>query len=208
VAVSALDASTAQVLRAKLAALAGVEHTLLDEATLNIFMHCEPDCTASVLRKNVHATLCELGIEPESATLHFLTDLAARQRVKFIGVERVNERDGNVRMRVTLGWNGELKQGSAVNEAGELIELRTAAAAALDALEQVRGESLGIKLVGVKQLRAFDVELMVVALYRNGTTPQRFVGAVPVGGDTRRAAAVAVLNALNRILGNYLTVNE
>jgi hypothetical protein len=208
VAVSVLDASTAQVLRAKLAALAGVEHTLVDETTLNIFMHCEPDCTASVLRKNVHATLAELGIDPESATLHFLTDLAARQRVKFIGVEHVTERDGNVRMRVTLGWNGELRQGSAVNEAGELIELRTAAAAALDALEQVRGESLGIKLVGVKQLRAFDVDLMVVALYRSGPSPQRFVGAVPVGGDTRRAAAVAVLNALNRILGNYLTVNE
>ena len=207
-AVSSLDASTAQVLRAKIEALAGVEHALIDETTLNVFIHCEPDCTASSLRKSIKAILSDAGIDPNSASLHFLTDLASRQRVKFMGVERVHERDGNVRMRVTLGWDGELRQGSAVNEAGELIELRTAAAASLDALEQVRGEALGIKLVGVKQLRAFDVDLMVVALYRSGPSPQRLVGAVPVGGDTHRAAAVAVLNALNRILGNYLTVNE
>jgi hypothetical protein len=203
-----LDASTAQVLRAKLEALSGVMQAIVDETTLHIFIHCEPDSTASSLRKSVHAILSETDITPQSATLHFLTDLASRQRVKFIGVERVHERDGNVRMRVTLSWDGELHQGSAVNEAGELIELRTSAAAALDALEHVRGEPLGIKLVGVKPLRAFDVDLMVVALYRSDSAPQRLVGAVPVGDDTRRAAAVAVLSALNRILGNYLTINE
>jgi len=208
VVVSQRDAGTAQVLRARIEALAGVIKAVVDETTLDVFLHCEADCTAPSLRKAVEATLADAGIDPKSATLHFMTDLAARQRVKFIGVERVNERDGNVRMRVTLSWNGEQHQGTAVNEAGELIELRTSAAAALDALEHVRGESLGIKLVGVKQVRAFDVDLMVVALYRNGTSPMRFVGAVPVGDDTRRAAAVAVLNALNRILGNYLTINE
>lgn len=207
-AVSALDASTAQVLRTKLEALAGIQRVLIDETTLDVFIHCEPDSTASALRKTINATLSEAGIQPKSATLHFLTDLGSRQRVKFIGVERVLQRDGNVRMQVTLGWDGELRQGTAINEAGELIELRTAAAAALDALDQVRGEPLGIKLVGVKQFRAFDADLMVVALYRSGPSPQRLVGAVPVGDDTRRAAAVAVLHALNRILGNYLTINE
>jgi hypothetical protein len=182
-------------------------YAIVDES-LHIFIHCDPDCTESSLRKGVQATLSEAGVNPEHATLHFLTDLAARQRVKFNGVERINERDGNVRMRVTLGWNGEQYQGSATNEPGELIELRTSASAALDALEKVRGETLGIKLGGVKQIRAFDVDLMVVALYRSDPAPQRLVGMVLVNGDTRRAAAIAVLNALNRILGNYLTTNE
>ena len=203
-----MDASTAHVLRGKLEALAGVQHALIDETTLNVFIHCDADCTASVLRKEINAALADAGIDPQSATLHFLTDLGSRQRVKFIGIERVNERDGNVRYRVKLSWDGEVRQGTAVNEAGELIELRTAAAAALDALEQVRGEPMGIRLAGVKQIRAFDTDLMVVALYRSVPSPQRLVGTVPVGDDTRRAAAVAVLNALNRVLGNYLTINE
>ena len=85
---------------------------------------------------------------------------------------------------------------------------RTSAAAALQALEQVLGEQLDIKLAGVKQVKAFDAELMVVALYKSKGAPTRLVGSVSVGDNPRRAAAVAVLNALNRLLGNYLSVRE
>ena len=113
---------------------------------------------------------------------------------------------GNVRMRVTLEWNGETKLGEATGESGELVEERTAAAASLNALEAVVGESLGIKLVGVKHVRAFDEELMVVALYRPGPPAQRLVGSVRIDKDPGRAAAVAVLDGLNRILGTHLGV--
>lgn len=202
-AVTALDASTAQVLRAKLEALAGVERVAVDEAAASVLIHCEPDCSPSSLRPEVDKAIASAGLEYDALSINLVTDLAARRRVKFVGVERAVEHE-HVRIRVSLEWNGEVKTGEARGENGELIELRTSAAAALDALEKVLGENLGIRLAGVKQVRAFDAELMVIALYRSNGTPQRLVGSVTVGNDPRRAAAVAVLAALNRVLGNYL----
>lgn len=205
--ISASDADTVQVLRAKLEALAGVERVVIDEVTSTVLMHCGPDCTAASLRPQIDSILSAVGVDAQAVKVHLLTDIAARERVRFKGVERIEEHRGHyVRVRVALEWDGDVHYGEAMGEAGELIELRTAAVAALNALERVRGEPLGIKLVGVKQIKAFDTEMMVVALYRSAPNPQRLVGSVPTGNDPRRAAAVAVLNGLNRILGNYLTV--
>lgn len=200
---STTDAGTIQVLRTELEALDGIERVLVDETT--IWLQCHPECEGSELRPRVEDVLKRLGIEAGKYELHFLTDLTAR-RIKFSSIERIMERTGNVRMRVSLEWNGEIKLGEATGESGELVEQRTAAAASLSALEAVVGESLGIKLVGVKHVRAFDEELMVVALYRPGPPTQRLVGSVSIDKDPRRAAAVAVLNGLNRILGTYLNV--
>ncbi|MGQ0815532.1 MAG: hypothetical protein ACT4O1_13925 [Gemmatimonadota bacterium] len=205
--VSALDASTAQVLRAKLEALDGIERIVVDETTSTVMLHCSPDANSTALNKQIEAAITASGVEQDSLNIRLLTDLAARRRVKFAGVDRIVEHT-HVRIRITLEWSGETTIGEAVGESGELIELRTAAAAALKALERVLGEDLHIKLVGVKQVKAFDAELMVVALYRTGDAPQRLVGSVSATGDPRRAAAVAVLNALNRVLGNYLSVRE
>lgn len=202
-----MDASTAQVLRAKLEALEGIERIVVDETTSSVLMHCLPDSNSSALNLQIDQAIVAAGLEPGSVNVQLLTDLAARKRVKFAGAERIAE-NNQIRIRITLEWNGEQTVGQAIGESGDLIELRTAAAAALDALEHVLGEDLHIKLVGVKQVKAFDAELMVVALYRTGDQPQRLVGSVSAAGDPRRAAAVAVLNALNRILGNYLSVRE
>lgn len=203
-----MDAGTAQVLRAKLEALAGVERAVVDETSGTVLIHCEADCAPSLLNPEIDRVIAESGVEIKPGNINLLTDLAARRRVKFAGVERIVERDKRVRIRIALEWSGNISHGEAVGENGDLIELRTSAAAALSALEGVLGEELHIKLVGVKQLKAFDAELMVVALYRGGDLPQRLVGSVSAGNDPRRAAAIAVLNALNRVLGNYLIVRE
>ncbi|MGQ0561890.1 MAG: hypothetical protein ACT443_08465 [Gemmatimonadota bacterium] len=206
-AVSAIDASTAQVLRAKLEALDGIERVVVDEATGSLLIHCSPDANSSALNPQIDAATAAAGLDLGAVKVELLTDLAARRRVRFAGVDRIIEHN-HVRIRVTLEWNGVATSGEAVGESGELIELRTAAAASLKALERVLGEDLHIKLVGVKQVKAFDAELMVVALYRSGDAPQRLLGSVSAAGNPRRAAAVAVLNALNRLLGNYLSVRE
>lgn len=205
--VSALDASTAQVLRAKLEAIEGIERVVVDETTSTVMLHCSPDANSTSLHKQIEKAIKASGVDASSLNVELLTDLAARRRVKFANIERLVDHN-EVRIRVTLEWSGETTIGEAKGESGDLIELRTAAAAALHALEQMLHEDLHIKLVGVKQVKAFDAELMVVALYRGGDSPQRLVGSVSAAGDPRRAAAVAVLNALNRILGNYLSVRE
>lgn len=203
-----VDANTAQVLRDKLEALDGVERVAVDESTATIWVHCSPDAMATELRAAVFDLIKSSGVDVDPANVNLVTDLAARRRVKFASAERIVEHDHRVRIRVTLEWDGQTFVGETIGENGDLIELRTSAASALIALEKVLGEQLGIKLAGVKQVKAFDAELMVVALYRTGGAPQRLVGSVSAGNDPRRAAAVAVLNALNRILGNYLSVRE
>jgi hypothetical protein len=192
-----------QALRSELEALAGIERVVVDETT--IWLQCDPDSEVSELRPRVHEVLKNAGAEPDKFQLNFLTDLTSR-RIKFSKLERIVDRSGNVKIRVSLEWNGEVKVGEVSGESGDLLEQRTAATAALAALEAVVGESLGVKLVGVKHVRAFDEELMVVALYRPGPPAQRLVGSVSIDNDPRRAAAVAVLNGLNRILGTYLNV--
>lgn len=203
--VSATDASTAQVLRAELEALEGVERVVVEDSATNIWLDCTPEAEAADLRPRVEAILKNAGVDVKKVKLSFLTDLSSR-RIKFSRIERLMERDGHVKMRVALEWNGEMKIGEAIGEHGDMTEQRTAAQAALAALEEVVGQSLGMKLVGVKHVRAFDEELMVVALYRSGPPSQRLVGSVSIDNDPRRAAAVAVLNGLNRILGSYLNV--
>lgn len=197
------DAGTVQVLRTELEALAGIERVIVEESA--IWLQCDPESEVSDLRPRVQEALKNAGVDVEKFELHFLTDLTSR-RIKFSKIERIVERSGNVKLRVSLEWNGEIKVGEASGESGDLLEQRTAATASLNALEAVVGESLGIKLVGVKHVRAFDEELMVVALYRPGPPAQRLVGSVSIDSDPRRAAAVAVLNGLNRILGTFLTV--
>lgn len=200
---SPADAGTLEVLRTELEALDGIERASIDGAM--IWLQCDPDSEASALRPLIDDVLSRLKIPADQYELNFLTDLSSR-RIKFSRLERIIDRSGNVRVRVSLEWSGEIKIGEASGESGDLLEQRTAATAALNALEAVVGESLGIKLVGVKHVRAFDEELMVVALYRPGPPAQRLVGSVSIENDPRRAAAVAVLNGLNRILGTYLNV--
>ena len=197
------DAGTIEVLRTEIGALAGVERVVVDDTA--IWLQCDPESEISELRPRVLEVLQNAGVEADKFHLHFLTDLSSR-RIKYSKLERIVERSGNVKLRVSLEWNGEIKTGEASGESGDLLEQRTAATAALNALEAVVGESLGIKLVGVKHVRAFDEELMVVALYRPGPPAQRLVGSVSIDNDPRRAAAVAVLNGLNRILGTFLNV--
>jgi hypothetical protein len=116
------------------------------------------------------------------------------------------EPEQRIRFTVTLEWGGSEYRGTASGEQGGALELRTVAAASLDAVLALVPADLQVRLAGVKQVRAFDADLIVVSLYRPDGTPHNLVGVVVTGTDVRRAAAVAVLNALNRLLGNYLVL--
>lgn len=159
-----------------------------------------------------HALVLEQALEvlrshsadPEQTPIEIVTPaLRGERRVRFDRVERILEANQAVRVGVHLEWNGNRYTGEAVGERGETLELRTAAMAAVAAVENVTGERLGLRLVGVKQVRAFDAELVVVSLYGTSSR-QRLLGAVLAGNEPLRATAQAVLSCLNRILGNYL----
>ena len=76
-------------------------------------------------------------------------------------------------------------------------ELRCAAQACVSAI---------FELLGVKAVRAFDANVVIVsiAVRGEGSGGNRLVGSVLVDGDVARGAALAVLNATNRLLGNQV----
>jgi hypothetical protein len=205
---SGLDSAALQLLRAKLESIPDVESVLIDETLSSIHLLCEPQAPIGPIQRVASEALSSLALNEESVAMELVTRASGvpRQRVRFLSAERMTEVDHRVRVRVALEWHGQICTGESTGENGEFIELRTAALAALNALEKVVGEPLGVKVIGVKQVRAFDADLMVVSMHRSNSNPQRLVGAVPGGRDPRESAAVAVLSGLNRTLGNYLNV--
>jgi len=83
-----------------------------------------------------------------------------------------------------------------------------AAQACISALTQsVEGE-LSFECLGVKAIRAFDATVVIVSLATRGEgAPKRVVGSVLTEEEPTRAAALAVLNATNRLLGNRYFVD-
>jgi hypothetical protein len=202
--------STASVMssvRAKLETLPQVERAFFDEQQSTICLICRPSSELSGVTEAARAVVREEGLDPDTLRVEVAVraDGLSGGRARFEGMEVIPEPERMVRVRVTLEWDGRRVTGEAVGERGETIELRTSVSAAITALEELTGSSLNIRLAGVKQIRAFDAELMVVSLYRPGMPSQKLVGTVLMGPDHHRAAALALLNALNRVLGNYFT---
>src|SRR5690606_8894526 len=126
------------------------------------------------------------------------------RRIRLRAVERMQEGEAVVRVRVTLEWEGRPTSADVAGEPGGQVELRTTALATLQALELVVGQPLGLRLAGVKALRVFDSEIMAVAFSKPGSPPARYIGTVLVGSDPLHAAAAAVLDGLNRLVGMYV----
>ncbi len=112
---------------------------------------------------------------------------------------------GRCRARVVLGWqdSGEF-EGESEGLASQAGELRCAAEACVIALTKaVKGE-VKFELLGVKSVRAFDANVVIVSLsVPDQRQTHRLVGCfLTEDADPTKGAALAVLNATNRVLGN------
>jgi hypothetical protein len=115
--------------------------------------------------------------------------------------------NGRCRARVGLTWrDSEQFTGEGEGLASQAGELRCSAQACVIALGQaVKDGGLSFELLGVKAVRAFDATVVIVSLAVHGDgSGTRVVGSYLTEADTPRGAALAVLNATNRILGNRL----
>ncbi len=85
-------------------------------------------------------------------------------------------------------------------------DLRLAVLATLEGVSFVTDGSFRFELVGVKPIRAFDTNLMVVALlaFREGV-PSRVVGTAISEDDALSGVARATLHAVNRVVAPHLT---
>ena len=127
-----------------------------------------------------------------------------QQRVKFISHEMVSTPKGHRRAEVTL----EIPPNRTFVGTADCLEvssgdLRCAALATVDALHKALGDAdNALELIGARAVKAFDAHVVIVALSinKNGGT-RRLVGSFLAEEDLARGAAIAVLNATNRLLG-------
>ena len=129
-----------------------------------------------------------------------------RERLKFADFSFTRTPSGQCSAEVTLEWDGAMHVGRAIGQSSPLGDFRVAAEAALRALEDFAKDAMHFELLGVKHVRAFDSNLLIVSVShaRECDSITRLVGCYLADTDTRRGAAMAVLNATNRVLGNYI----
>lgn len=202
---SALDADAREQLRVELEALEGVRRAVIDEDPLRIYLICER--AEGPTEMLVHGLLSRNGL-PAGAEVHlaYLPKPEARRRVRFVAARLTTPRTGRAQAQVELEWNGETHRGEVEGETGSAVELRLAAMATLRTLESILHERMQFGLVGIKSFRAFDTDVIVVLLRTENV--HALIGASLATGDVHRSAALAVLNATNRVLGNYLANAE
>ena len=129
---------------------------------------------------------------------------AERLRFQEFSFERLP--NGRCRARVVLSWvDGRQFIGESEGVVSQAGELRCSASATVRALERVAQPKVGFEILGVKAVRAFDATVVIVSLAaRMDETLSRLVGSYLTEKDPARGAALAVLNATNRLLGNYV----
>jgi len=127
------------------------------------------------------------------------------ERLRFKDFSFKRLASGRCQARVVLGWaDGRQFTGESNGVTSQAGELRCCAAAAVHALEQAVQTQVGFELLGVKAVRAFDATVVIVSLSaRQAEVAARLVGSYLTESDPPRGAALAVLNATNRLLGNY-----
>lgn len=127
-----------------------------------------------------------------------------RERLRFVDFELRRLQNGRCRARVVLEWHPEEQFiGSAEELASQAGELRCAAQAALESIDHAIGAQVKFELLGVKAVRAFDATVVIVSLTsRDAARASRLVGSYITDEFSARGAALAVLNATNRVLGN------
>ena len=124
-----------------------------------------------------------------------------RGRLRFSDFSLERGSTGQCRARVVLTWpTTKPFVGEAAGLSSQAGEMRCAAQACLAALSLAMPET-GFELVGVKAVRAFDATVVIASLSTQGRLDgPRVVGSALVQDDTPKGAALAVLNATNRLL--------
>jgi len=129
-----------------------------------------------------------------------------RERPRFNRFRMERLANGRCRAQVTLVWQEQGRfQGDAEGVSSPSGELRCAAQACLNALAQGVPQA-AFEILGVKAIRAFDANVVIASLAVRGTSVgPRLVGSYLAGENLARGAALAVLNAANRVVSGSVS---
>lgn len=125
-------------------------------------------------------------------------------RLRIATVEPTRQRGSSVEITVRLEGPEGTHEASRQGVGGEQVELRMASLATLDAVHQAVDRTGWIQFLGIKTVRAFDREIVLVSVRSKDEPARHLVGAVPHQSDRHRTAAAATLDAVNRLLDREL----
>jgi hypothetical protein len=202
-----LDDAARDAIRAELESLGGVRRAIVDGgAAPRVYLVCER-ADGGPTEALARAILARHGLRADDVELLVATlpHAEPRRRVRFMAARVSTPRPGHARAEVELEWNGTSYTEQAEGEGGPAVELRLAALATLRTLHGILGGRVRFELMGIKPLKAFDAEVVVAVLRHVDGDGPSLIGAALATGNLHRSAALSVLNATNRILGNYLT---
>ena len=153
-----------------------------------------------------HDALHDHALEHAHEDPHVVTQAQLkRERLRFTNFQFGRTPQGTCSAEVELEWlEGQRVSGRAEGTSSAMGDLRVAADAALNAIRRFSEGALDLELVGVKALRVFDANVVIVAISRRGEPTARLLGCYLAEADPIRASVIAVLNATNRILGNFI----
>ena len=134
------------------------------------------------------------------------TSVARQERLRFSNFVFERTPSGQVSCLVTLECApGELISAKVSGQASPAGDVRLGAEATIRALETFTEGNLKFDLIGVKVVRAFDANIVISSLMQRGDDgPERLLGCFLAEGDLVRGAALSVLNATNRVMGNFI----
>jgi hypothetical protein len=115
---------------------------------------------------------------------------------------------GHCTVEMVLDYAGGKFVGTAEGQSSPVGDIRLGAEAAIRAVDAFANSSLGLELMGVKLIRAFDANVVIVSATQRAARSTKLVGCYMADDDTVRGAALAVLNATNRVLGNYIATRQ
>lgn len=140
----------------------------------------------------------------EQASSHE-SSLARRERLNFSSFTFTRSPSGRCVVRVELEYDNKRYSGSCEGQSSPIGDLRLGSEAAMQAIEAFSNGNLGLELMGVKLVRAFDSNVVIVSLTQRAQRGTRLVGCFLADQEPVRGAALAVLNATNRVLGNFVS---
>src|SRR5205809_5594788 len=120
------------------------------------------------------------------------------QRLRFGSFTFTRSPAGRCIVQVELEYNGKKYVGRREGQSSPIGDLRLGAEAAMQAVEAFSDNSLGLELMGVKLVRAFDANVVIVSATQRTARGTRLVGCYLADRDAVPGAALAVSNATNR----------
>lgn len=202
------EVKTRDRIRHRLEEIPGVRRAVVNGPPYRVLLVCEAATAEQPLEAAARAVLVEMGVEPAGVPIEigYVAPPQPNRRVRFVGVQLVRPHVGIAIATVQLEWDGVVYEGKAEGEGGSPLELRICGNATLRALETVLRRDVSFDLIGVKALRIFDHDLVAVLVHTAAAPERRLIGVSIVGESDHQATSLAVLNATNRLLGNFLTV--